>query len=257
MSTDKSVKTALVTGAAHRIGNELASSLAANGWSVAIHYNRSAEAAEGLAARLKADHGVEAEPVKADLSVQSEIDCLIERTQDTLGPLTCLINNASTFEYDNVEELNRGTWDLHMETNLWAPLRLSQLFARALPEGSKGSIINLLDQRIWKLTPEFMSYTVSKTALWTLTQTLAQALAPRVRVNAIGPGPTLRNARKTEKDFQKQIDATPLGRNADVTEIAAAMRFILETPSLTGQMIALDGGQHLIWQTPDIVGVTE
>lgn len=249
-------KNVLITGAAARLGRAIAEGLAEDGWSVALHYGQSRQAAEDLADQLS-QKGVKAVALQADLTREAEVTALMTRAQSALGPLTGLINNASAFENDNLETMTRASWDLHMETNLRAPLVLAQEFAKCLPEGENGNIINMLDQRVWKLTPQFLTYTLSKASLWTLTQTLAQALGPRIRVNAIGPGPTLKNKRQSEADFAKQVAATPLQRGATPQEIAAGVKFILASPSLTGQMIALDGGQHLIWQTPDVVGLTE
>ena len=174
----------------------------------------------------------------------------IARAAEALGPLDCLVNNASRFDYDAVDSVTRESWDSHMETNLRAPFVLTQRFAATLPEAAHGNVINLLDQRVWNLTPHFMSYTLSKAGLWTLTRTLALALAPRIRVNAIGPGPTLPSARQTEEQFRRQAESTPLGRAATPEEICAAIRFILAAPAMTGQMIGLDGGQHLGWAPP-------
>jgi len=174
-----------------------------------------------------------------------------------LGGLSGLINNASIFEPDEVGAITTQSWARHQDTNLRAPVMLAQAFARQLAEGAHGNIINIIDQRVWKLTPKFFSYTASKSALWTVTRTLAQALAPRIRVNAIGPGPALPNIRMDEEDFAKQSRLTLLGRGTSPAEISAAVKFILSQPALTGQMIVLDGGQHLVWQTPDITEVNE
>jgi NAD(P)-dependent dehydrogenase (short-subunit alcohol dehydrogenase family) len=164
-----------------------------------------------------------------------------------LGPLGCLVNNASVFENDTAATADRASWDAHIEVNLRAPFVLMQGFAAQLPETASGAIVNLLDQRVWSLTPYFVSYTVSKAALWTLTQTMALALAPRIRVNGIGPGPTLPSPRQSAAQFERQCAALPLRRGTTPDEIAAAIRFILAAPAMTGQMIALDGGQHLGW----------
>ena len=167
-----------------------------------------------------------------------------------MGPLGCLVNNASAFERDSAEDASRESWDLHLEANLRAPFLLSQGFARALPAERGGLIVNLLDQRVWNLTPHFISYTLSKSGLWTLTQTLALALAPRIRVNAIGPGPCLPSPRQSDAEFARQCALMPLGRGTTPEEIVSALRFLLAVPSITGQMIALDGGQHLGWAQP-------
>ena len=247
-------RTALVTGAAHRIGRAIALDLAAQGFDVAIHYNRSGEAAEELAAQIRG-MGRRAAPLSADLAREVETGGLIGRVAEALGPVGVLVNNASRFEFDVWDKATRENWDVHMETNLRAPFLLSQNMARSLPEDAEGVIVNLLDQRVWNLSPYFMTYTLSKAGLWTLTQTLALALAPRIRVNAIGPGPTLKSERQNEDHFRVQLKATPLQHGADPVEIAAGIRFILAARSMTGQMIALDGGEHLGWAQPsqDIV----
>ncbi len=242
-------RTALVTGAAHRIGRAIALDLAAQGFDVAIHYNRSRDAAEALAAEIESC-GQRAALLDADLSVEDHTAALIRRAAEALGPIGCLVNNASRFDLDVWDTATRESWDIHMETNLRAPFLLSQEMARGLPDAAEGVIVNLIDQRVWNLTPYFLTYTLSKTGLWTLTQTLALALAPRIRVNAIGPGPTLKSERQSEGQFRMQWDATPLQHGATPGEIAAGVRYILAAPSMTGQMIALDGGEHLGWAQP-------
>jgi len=237
---------ALVTGAARRIGAAIARDLARHGWAVAIHYRASKDEAEALAREIEAAGG-RAATIAGDLAREAEVETLIPRTVEALGPLTCLINNASVFEMDKIDSVTRESWDRHIETNLRAPFVLSQAFARQLPEGMNGNIVNLLDQRVWKLTPYFLSYTVAKSALWTLTRTLALALAPRIRVNGIGPGPALPSERQSLEQFRHQQAAVPLQHGPELAEIAAAVRFILASPSMTGQMIALDGGEHLAW----------
>ena len=238
------LRTVLVTGAARRIGRAIALDLARHGWAVAVHCNRSEAEAREVVNRIERDGG-RAALVRADLARESETEALVPQAAAALGPLTCLINNASVFELDLADTVTRASWDAHLETNLRAPFVLTQAFARQLPDGQPGHVINLLDQRVWNLTPYFISYTVSKTALWTLTRQLALALAPRIRVNAIGPGPALKSPRQTEADFQRQCEMTPLRRGTTPEEICAAVRFILDSPALTGQMIVLDGGQHL------------
>ncbi len=237
---------ALVTGAAHRIGRAIALDLADAGWPVAVHYRRSADAAAELVERIEAAGG-RAAAVPADLADEREAQGLVPRAAAALGPLACLVNNASVFEYDSPETATEASWRAHLDVNLRAPFVLTQAFAAQLPDGVEGNVINLLDQRVWKLTPHFTSYTVSKVGLWTLTRTLAMALAPRIRVNGIGPGPTLASERQTPEQFAAQCAATPLRRGADPREISNCVRFILSTPALTGQMIAIDGGQHLPW----------
>ncbi len=249
-------RAALVTGAAQRIGRAIALALAEDGWAIGVHYATSAEAAEALAGTIR-DRGGRAVALKADLSREAEVVELVPRTVAALGPLGCLVNNASVFENDLALTTTRAGWDRHLETNLRAPFVLTQAFARQLPEDADGAVINLLDQRVWNLTPYFMSYTLSKAGVWTLTQSLALALAPRIRVNGIGPGPALPSARQSEEQFAKQCASTPLERGTSPEEIAAAVRFILAAPAMTGQMIALDGGQHLNWSPARGGGISE
>ena len=215
---------ALVTGAARRIGRVLALEAAAAGYDVAVHFRGSRDEARRLLPEAAA----------------------------ALGPLTLLVNNASLFLDDRVGTLTDETWDAHLNANLRAPVLLAQAFA-ARPD-AEGLIVNLLDQRVWNPNPLFFSYTVSKSALWAATRTLAQALAPRIRVNAIGPGPTLPSIHQSEADFAAEARHTLLERRAAPAEIAAALRFLIDAPSVTGQMIAVDAGQHLAWRTPDLAG---
>jgi NAD(P)-dependent dehydrogenase (short-subunit alcohol dehydrogenase family) len=236
--------TALITGAARRIGRALALDLAGAGWTVAIHYRKSDSEAESVVREI-AERGGLAKSFRADLTDPAASRTLVADVVRELGPPTVLINNASEFLPDTIQSLDDGTWDLHLGINLKAPVFLAQAMAASLPSGARGNIINIIDQRVWNLTPEFFSYTISKAGLWTATRTLAQALAPRIRVNAIGPGPVLRSIHQTDDDFDREARSTLLGRGATTEEIARAVRFILATPSLTGQMIALDGGQHL------------
>ena len=235
----------LITGAARRIGAAIALDLAAAGWSVAVHHHRSLAAAQTLVGTIEANGGC-AQAFAANLQSEAETSQLVGRVADALGPVHCLINNASVFERDEALSVTRESWERHMQINLRAPFLLTQAFARQAPEIG-GCVINLLDQRVWNLTPHFTSYTVSKAALWTLTQTLAMALAPKVRVNAIGPGPTLPSVRQSEEQFVRQWSAVPLARPASPSEIADVVRFLLDAPGVTGQMIAVDGGQHLGW----------
>lgn len=242
-------RAALVTGAAYRIGRAIALDLASQGFAIAVHYNRSGEGAAALVSEIR-DAGGEAVAVPADLAAEAETATLVSRATEAVGPIGCLVNNASRFEMDVCDTVTRKTWDAHMETNLRAPFVLSQAMARVLPADAKGVIVNLLDQRVWNLTPYFLTYTLSKSGLWTLTQTLALSLAPHIRVNAIGPGPTLKSERQTEDQFRMQWNAVPLGHGATPEEIAAGVRFIMSAPSMTGQMIALDGGEHMGWAQP-------
>ncbi len=239
-------KTALITGAARRIGRALAESLAADGWAVAVHYHGSSNNADDTLKAITALGG-KAIAVEADLADHASVEALIPNATKQLGPIGCLINNASIFERDDVETATLQSWDNHIAINLRAPFFLSQAFVKQLPDTHHGAIINLVDERVWHLTPHFASYTVSKAGLWTLTQTMAMALAPRIRVNAIGPGPTLPSPRQSQAQFDAFQAKMPLGRGTTPAEICAAARFILAAPALTGQMIALDGGQHLGW----------
>ncbi|MFQ5939857.1 MAG: SDR family oxidoreductase [Alphaproteobacteria bacterium] len=248
--TEMSPKTALVTGAGIRVGRAIALDLARHGWQIAVHYNRSRAPAEEVVDEIRAHEG-RAVALRADLSHEKEASRLVPRAAEALGPLTCLVNNAARFETDTVNSATWESWDTHMKVNLRAPFVLIQAFAAQLPDGAAGNVINLIDQRVWSLTPDFTSYTVSKAGLWTLTRTLALALAPRIRVNAVGPAPILPSRRQTQAQFDAQCAQTPLGRSTTPEEITEAVRFILGAPALTGQMIALDGGQHLGKVPPD------
>jgi NAD(P)-dependent dehydrogenase (short-subunit alcohol dehydrogenase family) len=240
------LRSALITGAAKRIGRAVALDLAERGWTVAVHYNTSEAEATAVCEQIL-ESGGRAQPVRADLAVEAECTALLDRASNAVGPISCLINNASIFEKDSPATATKESWDAHMQINLRAPFVLVQRFADQLPEGAAGNVINIIDQRVWNLTGSFTSYTVSKAALWTLTRTLALALAPNIRVNAVGPGPTLPSLRQSEEQFRRQWQAVPLARKVDPGEICEAVRFILDAPSMTGQMIALDGGQHLGW----------
>jgi NAD(P)-dependent dehydrogenase (short-subunit alcohol dehydrogenase family) len=248
----KVTKAVLVTGAAKRLGRAIAFDLAEHGWAIALHYNGSEADAEDTVAALH-KRGVHAAALNADLSMEDDTQRLIDRAHEAVGPLTALVNNASVFEKDTIHTMTRASWDKHLEVNLRAPLVLSQLFAEQLPNDAEGAIVNITDQRLFKPTPEFLSYGVSKAGLHWLTTTLAQALAPRIRVNAVAPGPTLRNPRQSEAHFNRQVAATILGRGAAPADIAAAVRYLVEAHSVTGETIAVDGGQRLIWRTADVV----
>lgn len=248
-------RVALVTGAGRRIGRAIALDLASAGYDIAVHYHSSEQKALDTVAEIRAA-GVNAEAVQADLSREDQTARLIADAGRALGPLSLLVNCASQFVHDDIDTMSRESWDRHMETNLRAPLKLAQDFAAQAQDGAGGgagaSIINIIDQRVWKLTPQFLSYTISKSALFTVTRTLAQALGPRgVRVNAIGPGPVLRNERQSEEDWRQQNAATILGHGASPADICAAVRYLASAGAVTGQMIAVDGGQHLAWETPD------
>ena len=250
------IKSVLITGAAKRIGRQMALELADDGWDVAVHCDQSLAEAMEVALLIRAK-GRKVIVVQGDLAESEIADRLIHSAIDGIGPLTALINNASIFEIDTVGEITPESWQRHQDINLRSPVMLAQAFAKQLPDRENGNIINIIDQRVWKLNPRFFSYTMSKSGLWTATRTLAQALAPRIRVNAIGPGPALPSARMTNEEFARQESLTLLGRGTSPTEIALAAKFILSQPALTGQMIALDGGQHLVWQTADVVEVNE
>ncbi|MBX4911134.1 MULTISPECIES: SDR family oxidoreductase [Rhizobium] len=252
----KRLRSALITGAAKRIGRAIAEDLAANGFSVAIHANSSLREAEELAAELRRK-GQRAAALQADLTDIGEAGELIAKASEALGPLDLLVNNASVFQHDSARSFNADTWALHFDLHVRAPSILSAAFAQQVPAQAAGMIVNIIDQRVWALRPSFYSYTLSKSALWTATQTLAQALAPRIRVNAIGPGPSMPSERQSLEDFQAQVSALILQRGPALEEFGQTIRFLYDTPSITGQMIALDGGQHLAWQTPDVAEIKE
>ena len=242
---------ALVTGAGRRLGQALALEAARAGYDVAVHHRGPAEEADETVAAARA-LGRRAIPVRADLSMESEVRALVGQAA-ALGPLTLLVNSASAFQDDRVGALARETWDLHLETNLRAPVVLAEAFAAALPADREGLVVNIVDQRVWRPNPQFFSYTLAKAGLWWATQTLAQALAPRIRVNAIGPGPTLPSVHQAPGEFEAEAAGVLLARRAVPDDIAAALRYLIDARSVTGQMIAVDGGQHLGWKTPDIV----
>ena len=242
---------ALVTGAGMRLGRAMAEALGADGWAVAIHYRGSKAGAEEAAATIRKAGG-RAELLACDLADEAARAGLVAEAARKLGrPVTLLVNSASTFADDTATDHSRADWDHHFEPNLRAPIHLAQQLARALPAGEKGLVVNLIDQRVWKLTPQFFTYTLSKAALWQATQTLAQALAPNVRVNAIGPGPTLQSIHQSAEAFAAETAATLTGEGSSPDEIVRALRYFIAASSVTGQMIASDGGQHLMWQTPD------
>ncbi|KJS08420.1 MAG: short-chain dehydrogenase [Hoeflea sp. BRH_c9] len=248
--------TVLVTGAARRIGKAIALDLAANGYAVAIHANRSGAEAEAMAGSIR-DSGGMAEVFLADLSVGDAVRRLHDQVSARLGAPDIIVNNASVFENDEMSGFDEALFDRHFAIHVKAPVILADAMAAGLADDCSGLIVNIIDQRVWRLTPRYFSYTLSKSALWTATRTMAQALAPRIRVNAIGPGPTLANERQSASDFARQAASVPLGHGPDLAEFGATIRYLHAARSVTGQMIALDGGQHLAWKTPDVSGVGE
>ena len=236
----------LVTGAAKRLGRAIALRLARDGYDVAIHYRSSKPEAEALAAEIKA-LGRRTALIDGELSKEAEVATIVPRASAALQGLTALVNSASVFEDDRVETATRASWDKHLDTNLRAPLVLAQAFAKQLPPGAKGGIVNIIDQQVLNLTPQFLSYTVSKAGLWTLTRTLAQALAPAIRVNAVAPGPSLKAERQSQENFDAHVKATLLQRPSAPEDIAGAVAYLLAAPAVTGQMIVVDSGQHLAW----------
>lgn len=258
------MRRALVTAGARRLGRAMALHLAGRGIDVAIHYATSRAEAEATAAEARTA-GVRAEVLQADLLDLDQTEALVPAAAAALGgPLDVLINNASIFEHDTIRTATRDSWDRHIGSNLRAPFILTQAFAAQAPTGARDAagepvasalVVNMIDQRVRKLTPEFMTYTLAKAGLWALTRTSAQALAPDIRVNAIGPGPTMQGARQSAAHFAAQRAATVLNRGANPADICAALAYFLEAPAVTGQLLCIDGGQHLGWQTPDVLGV--
>jgi NAD(P)-dependent dehydrogenase (short-subunit alcohol dehydrogenase family) len=242
-------RTALVTGAAKRIGRAIALDLARHGLRVGVHCGNSVDEACAVVSEIQGSGG-QAVVLQADLAREADVQRLAAEAHAVLGPIGVLVNNASTFERDEIGDATRASWDMHLEANLRAPFVLIQEMARHLPLDGAGVVINLLDQRVWNLTPHFVSYTLSKAGLWTLTQTLALALAPRIRVNAIGPGPTLASVRQDPAQFERQVASVPLRAAPSLDEVCAAVRLLVSARSVTGQMLALDGGQHLNWGAP-------
>jgi len=239
-------RTALVTGGAQRVGRAIALALADAGFDVAVHCHASQDLAAATCEDIQR-RGRRAALLRADLAHETETVPLLPQATAQLGPIGVLVNNASRFERDEWQDATRASWDAHVEANLRAPFVLTQAFARLLPDGAEGAVINLIDQRVWSITPHFVSYTVSKAGLWALTQSMALALAPRIRVNAIGPGPTLPSQRQSQEQFDRQAASVPLHHGTSPDEIGRAAIAILALPAMTGQMLALDGGQHLQW----------
>lgn len=250
------IRAALITGGARRVGAAIARDLADAGFAVAIHCRTAKAQADALADAIGRAGG-RAAVVEADLTDLSALPGLIAAARDALGPIDLLVNNAATFARDSASDLDPAGWQRQMTVNLAAPVFLAKSFAAALPGDAEGNIINIIDQRVWKPVPDFFSYQLSKSALLAATVALAQALAPRIRVNAIGPGPVLPSLRQSAAHFRRQVETLPLGRGPGLAEFGRTIRFLVDTPSVTGQMIALDGGQHLAWQTPDVTAVPE
>lgn len=246
--------TALVTGGAKRVGRAIVEALAGAGFGVVIHANRSRDDAEALAAAIRSGGG-RAAVALADLAEPADVDGLVAAAAGSLGPLTLLVNNASEFEEDHIGNLTRERWNRHFRVNVQTPSFLAQDFAAQALAGS--AIVNILDQRIEKLTPQFYSYTLTKVALAAATRTMAQALAPAIRVNAVAPGPTITNTRQGDEDFAKQAAATLLERPSPPEAIAEAVVYLARATSVTGQTIAVDSGQRLVWKTPDVWGIRE
>src|SRR5262245_1518251 len=245
MAEQQEFPIALVTGAALRLGHAIALDLAKHGWRIGVHHHTSGAEAKGLVEEIKR-LGSQAVALPADLTCEDQLRGLVRACAERLGPPTCLLNNAARFEWDSIDTLDWAGWQTELDVNLRAPIFLVQEFARRLPKDASGCVINMIDQRVWRLNPEFFSYTIAKSALWPATRTLA----PRISVNALGPGPVMPSRRQSQADFECECRATPLGRAATVAEVCRAVRFLLDSPSVTGQMIALDSGQHLAWDGP-------
>ena len=238
--------TALITGASKRIGKRICEKLAENKWNIIIHYNKSKAQAVKLKNKLN-NFSIKSCCIKADLSKENEVKKLFNKANKEMGNINCLINNASTFELDSIKYIQKKKWDYHINTNVWGPIILIKQFIKKLPNKKFGNIINILDQRVVNLTPFFTTYTITKSMLWTLTQTLSLALAPKIRVNAIGPGPTFPSKRQTDKQFKNQYNKVPLKKSVDSNEIAETVLYLLNSKSITGQLINVDSGQHLGW----------
>ena len=242
----------IITGGATRMGAAIARHLSGANKEILIHYNKSRLKAEKLKKELS-KKGTKVYIVKGDLSKETDIKKIIKFAKSKLKFFDCLVNNASLFENDKLENFSLDSWSKHLRTNLRAPALLTKEFSKNV-KGKNNNIINIIDQRVFKLTPYFFSYTLSKTGLYTLTKTSAMSLAPNIRVNAIAPGPTIKNQRQSEKHFKKQYLATPLKRQVDVEQICNAVDFFIKNISITGQVLAIDSGQNLNWQTPDVMG---
>lgn len=237
-------RVALITGAALRIGRAIAEDLAENGWALAIHHRSSGAEAEAFAAEIR-DAGGASVVVGGDLADPSTPSRIVAEAAEALGPLTLLVNNASVFEKDGIGTLDPDLWQRQMTVNLQAPVFLGEAFAKQLPEGAEGNIVNLLDQRIFRPSPDFFSYQLTKSALAVATEIMAKALAPRIRVNGIAPGPILPSVHSTAERHREMVAKLPLQRAPELAEFGRTVRYLVETPSITGQVIALDGGQRL------------
>jgi len=242
----------IITGAATRMGAAIAKKLSGPGVEMIIHYNTSRTEAEKLKKEL-IKNKTKVYLVKGNLAKEQDLKKIIKFSKDKLKYFDCLVNNASLFENDNLKNFTSKSWGNHINVNLKAPAYLTKEFAKNT-RGKNNNIINIIDQRVFKLTPFFFSYTLSKTGLYTLTKTSAMELAPNVRVNGIAPGPTIKNKRQTDNHFKKQYLATPLKRQVNVKNICSAVDFFIKNSSITGQVIAIDSGQSLNWQTPDVIG---
>jgi NAD(P)-dependent dehydrogenase (short-subunit alcohol dehydrogenase family) len=246
---------ALVTGGARRIGRAIAEDLASHGWAVAVHYNHSRSDAEAVARGI-GDRGGRAALVQGDLLLLDDLDRIVAEAAGQLGPVTLLVNNASIFERDTVGTLDITAFQRQLAINLTAPIFLAEAFAKRLPSSAEGSVVNLIDQRIWRPTPRYFSYQISKTGMAAATVALAQALAPRIRVNGIAPGPSLPNAGQDDGQFRRQTEHLPLGRGPELAEFGRTVRYLVENRSITGQVIGLDGGQHIAWRN-DTLGALD
>ena len=245
----------IITGAATRMGAAIAKKLSGSGVEIVIHYNKSKTNARKLQKEL-IKNKTKVYLVKGDLSKEKDLKKIIKFAKSKIKYFDCLINNASLFENDSLKNFTSKSWDKHLNINLKAPAYLTKEFAKNT-RGKNNNIINIIDQRVFKLTPFFLSYTLSKTGLYTLTKTSAMSLSPNIRVNGIAPGPTIKNKRQTDKHFKKQYLATPLKQKVNVMEICNAVDFFIKNSSITGQVLAIDSGQNLNWQTPDLMKVKE
>lgn len=256
MVTEDTSTIALVTGAGKRIGRAIALDLAVHGFTIAVHANTSKDEAEETASIIR-DAGGKAEVFLGDLADSDVTAKLIGSVAKSLGTPRVVINNASIFEADFADDFDPELFDRHMAVHVKAPTLLAAAMSEALAKNEDGLVVNMIDQRVKRLTPNFFSYTLSKSALWTATRTMAMAYAPKIRINAIGPGPTIKSARQSDQEFAKQVKAVPLERSPELGEFGATIRYFWANKSITGQMIALDGGQHLAWETPDVMDIKE